>query len=436
MIGTISSGLLPIALFVLGLSGLGFAYGVVVGRHEYFPYQIIKQAKDAVEALREKHGSSPDADYTFVVNHPGAGVTVHDSRRAFGGHTFFTAYHDGRHKAKLIDMEGNVLHRWQSTFSEIWPRAPHVIDRARNDHLIHWHGAHLFPNGDILFNFEGGNFPYGGGLVKLDKDSRVIWALPRNTHHDVFVEDDGTIYVPALHFRTERMPGLEDVKPPYYEDLILKISPDGEVLDEISMLRALQDSSYRGLLMTRTSEEDPTHLNTVKTVPAAWADRFPLFDAGDLLVSFRNLNAIAVIDRQTRLVKWAMTGQFFRQHDPYFLSNGDILLYDNWGGPPGRAGRSQILRIDPVSQRIVWRYAGTGERPFFSDIRGKLQPLPNGNVLIVEPEGGRIFEITPAANPEIVWEYCNLVKTAGGEQRAGLISLGRRYRPDELTFLN
>ena len=77
--------------------------------------------------------------------------------------------------------------------------------------------------------------------MKLDKDSRVVWKLERNTHHDVSVDDDGNIWVPAQHYRPDGIPGFGNLKPWYYEDTVLKVSPDGKVLDEISVLEALRD---------------------------------------------------------------------------------------------------------------------------------------------------------------------------------------------------
>jgi hypothetical protein len=76
-----------------------------------------------------------------------------------------------------------------------------------------------------------------------------------------------------------------------------------------------------------------------------------------------------------------MTGPFLRQHDPDFLPNGHILLFDNRKGGPGREfGFSRILEIDPATRRVVWSYVGSGQEPFYTDARGKQQPLPNGNV--------------------------------------------------------
>jgi hypothetical protein len=148
---------IPAVLFVLGVSSFAFCYGILVGAYGYFPYEILHAAKSAADALREKH-SMPEEPYVHAVDHHKAGVTIYDPDRAFDGYTFLTGYRDGLHRATLIDMEGRVLHEWSAQFSDIWPEAPHVIEQA-HDAAIHWHGAYLFANGDILFNFESGKFP-------------------------------------------------------------------------------------------------------------------------------------------------------------------------------------------------------------------------------------------------------------------------------------
>ncbi|NIR13631.1 MAG: thioredoxin, partial [Desulfobacterales bacterium] len=66
---------------------------------------------------------------------------------------------------------------------------------------------------------------------------------------------------------------------------------------------------------------------------------------------------------------------------------------------------------DPTTLKIVWQYtpieAGfikpVDLNRFYSPFISSAQRLPNGNTLIVEGSGGRIFEVTN--NHEIVWEY-------------------------------
>ena len=64
------------------------------------------------------------------------------------------------------------------------------------------------------------------------------------------------------------------LKPWYYEDGVLRVSPEGEVLAEISVLKALA-ATYPGLLSVNYEDhlevdaDDPLHLNGVEPLPAA-----------------------------------------------------------------------------------------------------------------------------------------------------------------------
>jgi hypothetical protein len=183
----------------------------VVGVYKYFPYEVPHNVKEAATILREKN-AIPSGPHAFVVADDKAGVT----EKAFDGYTFLAAYRDGKHKAVLMDMAGSVLHEWYVAFSDVWLDAPRIIEQAE-DAAIHWHGSHLFPNGDFLFNFESGNFPYGGGSVKIDKDSNILWKPERNTHHDLDVVEDGTIFVAAHNYKNGSIAGLNNTKQPFIE---------------------------------------------------------------------------------------------------------------------------------------------------------------------------------------------------------------------------
>ena len=127
------------------------------------------------------------------------------------------------------------------------------------------------------------------------------------------------------------------------------------------------------------------------------------------MLSMRAVSALAVLDRVTGEVKWTMRGPFLRQHDPDTLPDGTLLVFDNRSRNLAKSGgNSRIVRIDPLSMQPLWTYEGSQAHPFFTNIQGKLQPLPNGNILVVEAEGGRIFEIEQPSG-EIVWEFINLL---------------------------
>lgn len=428
-------------LFIAGLLAAAFGVGFFVGKQRLFPHDQLAGATEALYGAYRAYVRPPP------FNRPASNLAIDgartlDAANVEPGLTFVVGNGRDGFGAWLIDQDGTVRHRWQGKYSEIFGKAPQLMWQAR-DSTIAWHGSHLYPDGSIVFNFQDNSFPYGSGLVKLDKDSNVVWKVDRNTHHDVSVDDEGNLWVPAQHYRPEGIPGLGNLKPWYYEDTILKVSPDGKVLDEISVLEALRD--WPGLISV-TYEEDPTlqirsndltHLNNVEPLPRALAAAFPQFAPGDLLLSLRNMNTVAVLDPRTRKIKWVMHGQFAQQHDPDFLPNGNIMLFDNLGGINGdrACGRSRVLELDPKTTQVAWRYDGCGGVPFDSERRGTVEQLSNGNVLIAESLGGRVLEVTHEAQPRIVWEYFNIVGEIDGKPAVGLITHAERFRPDQLPFL-
>ena len=253
--------------------------------------------------------------------------------------------------------------------------------------ILAWHGTHLYPDGSLLLNFEGQLFPFGGGLVKLDKDLRVVWKLARNTHHAVTVAEDGTIWVPSLNYQAQGMAELPGFEPWFYEDTILKVSPDGSSRRDLGPARhALAARAAAAAQRDLRSDAPQRH----RTGHAELAAAFPMLKVGRPAGLLRNVSSLVAIDAETKMARWAMAGSFRRQHDPDLLPNGHILVFDNLGGDPA-CGRSRILELDPVTQAIVWSYAGCNGDRFYSEAWGEQQLLPNGNVLLVtESYGGRV----------------------------------------------
>jgi hypothetical protein len=426
-----------------------FLGGIVVGKYQYWPYDVLNQARDATRALWVSH--FPQEKPEFASPHTKGGVTRYDPEAAQDGVTFLALRRPEGFGALLIGMDGTELHRWRLNFSDVFPGdAPHLLSRA-SDAQINWHGVHLYPDGDVLLNFEGGNFPFGGGLVRIDKESRLKWALARNTHHDIDVQPDGTIVVLAHEYLPDGEPACAAFfKPPYLADRVLTVSDDGRELDSFSLAEAFCRSPYRWMTMpfgtysqrrvAADEIEDLQHSNNVQVVRPEEAAVFPMARAGDYLVSFRNMNMVAVVDARTKLVKWGLVGNFVRQHDPDILPNGNLLIYDNLGGmADGRRpqGRSRVIEINPSTHEIVWKYEG-GVAPhdqFESSKGGNVQLLPNGNVLISHSWQGRAFEVTHEPEPRIVWEYVNLLRSNETGGVTGSLASARRFAPTELSFL-
>src|SRR5439155_14121957 len=123
---------------------------------------------------------------------------------------------------------------------------------------------------------------------------------------------------------------------PYVADSLVVLSPDGQTVVSVSVEEAIRDSPYALLLSTGIAEQampkdaarlkssfetllqpgkgDLFHANSVKVLSEAYARKFPLFQAGQVLISLRSLNCLAVLDVGKRSVVWAALGPWRIQH--------------------------------------------------------------------------------------------------------------------------
>lgn len=348
-----------------------------------------------------------------TVEHSGiSSVTVHDPARAWQGYNFYNSGHGP--EAILMDMDGRELHRWRHDFWDAFPRYP--VSRSHGS-THNFRRAWLQPNGDVLAIHEG------LGLIRINKDSQLVWANPGRMHHDLDFGADGTIHVLS---REARIVPRIDPNDPILEDFLSLVDPrTGEERDRISLLEALERSEFASFLDDRPDKADIFHTNTVVVLDGTAADRHPAFQAGNVLLSIRNLSALAVLDPEARKIVWAHRGRYRYQHDPTIARDGRLLLFDNLGA--GR-GRARVLAFELPRMRTVWSYEG-GDRPLSSDTLGAVTELPNGNLLVTESEQGRAFELVPDSK-EVVWEFYNPhVAGPHGEYVAALFEV-MRLPPD------
>lgn len=316
------------------------------------------------------------------------GVTLWDRERAFLGLNLYTSGHAP--EAVLMDMEGRVVHRWTYDFWRVWPDYP--VD-PQSILTRYWRRAYLLENGDLLAIFAG------LGLIKLDRDSNLIWATPNRAHHALDVQPDGTIY--ALTREARMIPEI-NASEPILEDFVSVLDSDGNELRRVSLLECMRASEFAEVFERgKQKHGDVFHTNSLEILDGSIAERAPAFAKGRALVSLCKLNLIGVVDLDDERFVWTHRGSFKRQHDPKILASGNLMLFDNGG----RSGISRVLELDPATLEPRWTYAGTDEAPFYSQWCGIADRLPKGNTLITETDGGRAFEVTP--DGDLVWEFFN-----------------------------
>ena len=337
------------------------------------------------------------------------GVTVHDPARAMPGFTLFSP--TGGRESLLIGMEGEIKHQW---------RLPGLLGGY----------GQLMPNGNLLVTTVSDEGPKGlaakaGRILELDWDGEIVWEYTdHNQHHDFNRAANGnTVYlawefIPTdeAHFVPGGMPDSEHADGGVYVDVLREVNPAGEMVWEWRLAEHFPFDRYP--LRSTSTRREFAHANACFIRPD-----------GNVMMSWRELDLIAVIDRQSSKFLWEMQDRSWGgQHDPHLLDNGNITLFANGSEQPSPE-HSRILELDPNSREIVWEYKGSPPVTFFSPRVSGAQRQPNGNTLICEGSHGRLFEVTMAG--DIVWEY---ISPFYNPFRDGVLATqifrARRYTPD------
>lgn len=406
--------------FVLSLAVLAFLFGFAASKRGWFPHDYLVRAWDQARVVLSVSDETPPYLDDRVYDRTGVRISAHE--RVQPGLTLVSSNwesFDWLPGVKLIDRQGRIVHEWRIDPTQIFPGSfAGLSDRM---HFNPVHGSHLLPNGDVLVSITG------TGTARLDACGRVLWKLPRKTHHSITPAGDGTYWISGKRTEDVAVDSAESLDESVFYDRLLHVSGDGEILQEIVVFDLLrgQDVLLRRLMRHQALKDGPTHLNDVEPLPDSLAAEYPLFEAGDLLVSLRNLHLVLVADPETRRVLWHASRPFILQHDPDFIGDGWIGVFDNHRDytPRGaRLGGSRIMALRPHMDSTRVLFPTGRSAPFYTDFRGKWQRLRNGNLLLTESNAGRVVEVTPGGRT--VWEW---VAEPYDDSSVPVVTEGTRY---------
>jgi hypothetical protein len=384
------------------------------------------------------------------------GVTVYNKDLAWNGYTIFPSPEG----ALLIDMNGREVHRWKGLLGE-------------NNKLL--------PGGAALGSSGTGSTEAPGDyrdLVLSDWDGNILWRFDKTEytekpgespwwsarlHRDYQQEGAGVYYAPGTNPKTSGGNTLLIVHHEVYDPAvsgktlldsrIIEVNRDGTVLwqwnahehfEELGFDEGAKNCLYR-LPASAWHEGGGGYWLGINSIATLGSNQW--YDGGDtrfhpdnIILSARNANILAVIDKKTGEVVFRLGPDFSKTDFGWIIGphhfhliprglpgEGNLLVFDNGGsagyGVPNGVSRygtsrerrdySRILEIDPISLQVAWQYtpkeAGhihpLDSYKFFSPFNGSVQRLPNGNTLITEGSDGRIFEVSPQY--KTVWEYLN-----------------------------
>ncbi len=355
------------------------------------------------------------------------GVLKYNSERSYGGYTLFAPMANCK-TTYLIDMEGNVVHKWESEYT---PGAY----------------AMLLPNGNLLrggvMNKKPAAIGGAGGVVQeIDWDGKVVWEYKMNTpteiHHHCFARmPNGNTMILGWEAKSvdEAIAKGRDPKTiplevydmgqyhnEVWADFVREVDKKGNtvwewhVWDHIGTGPNQFDINYvlPEKLGGNYTSFDWSHFNTVEYIP----------EMDLVLLNSRNFSEFYLIDHKTgnMVYRWGNPGAYGQGEKPSWYNNGDqkvfgshgvsylgkdrFMVFDN-GSERAEGNRSAIVIVDRKTNEIVWEYHTTTPQSFYSFRQGYVQMLPNGNIHVTSTNSGHLFEVSE--DKKVVWDYVSPV---------------------------
>lgn len=372
-----------------------FLVGMWTAYKQWAPWTTLDEARVALRSWRATGiVGLPEDSYVRRRDEQSDEVfTVHDPARAAPGYWVINRY-DGATGTYVLDLygaDGTLVQSRPIDYSRIKPGG----NPGEFAHI-----TMMLPDGSVLVVWDD-----APGMARLDACGDPIWSKTDQIyHHSIEKGVDG-----YWTWQSALWNGGEDQR-------MIRFDPEtGDILESIDLIDDVIGKSPENRLalvvpedfkFDRTTEygdrADIFHPNDLEELMPEMAAAFPAFEAGDLLISNRDINQLAVIGRKTGEVKWTAYGPWWHQHDADFHADGTISVFSN----NTDRFRSSIIVVDPKTGVAHDRFYGSGLR-FDSYIMGKHQLLPNGNWMIDSTMQGWVIEVAP--NGEIISEFNNVL---------------------------
>tara|TARA_X000000950_G_scaffold111758_1_gene140750 strand:+ start:66 stop:1460 length:1395 start_codon:yes stop_codon:yes gene_type:complete len=314
---------------------------------------------------------------------------------------------------ELIDLTNfKVLHIWNpdiDAFNDLVEQVDEFKYLERDKHnnrslLIH---PKLLQDGYLLFQDVT-------PLRKIDACSNLVFQNTHDLfHHSIETDIDGNIWVPS-HIFPQSLP-IEKVgrdtkeEDGFYDDVIVKLSPDGEILFEQSVSQIFIDNGLEYLLFSvgdRLFDVDPIHLNDIQ--PVNFDGEF--WKKEDVFLSLRHQSMILLYRPSTNEIIWKGTGPFFHQHDVDILDSHRISIFNN---------NSKYFVDDDVvdghNEVIIYNFKTNEYSSYLKDsliknevrtiTQGRSEILTNGDLFIEESNYGRTLYFN--TDGSLKWTHVN-----------------------------
>ncbi len=214
--------------------------------------------------------------------------------------------------AYAIDVKGNVAKKWSS------PEPNSELEYARP-----------LANGNLLAQVRLAKSQSGAAgadsVIEVTQDGHVVWKYSdsaRLLHHDMERMSNGnTLLVCSKDLDAPQISGKLVA-----DDCLIEVDPSGKIVWEWQTADHIDDlelpHEVRVQIMNgypsgpRTGLPAPTarkgfdylHMNAASPIPESASHTDPRFKPGNVIVSYRYINTLAVVDRDTKKIVWKTRG--------------------------------------------------------------------------------------------------------------------------------
>lgn len=399
------------------VAALFFAWGAATVKFQVFPWQPMHTAAAFVRGDPSEHTSLWDKVRNDMGWSPTRAMRVFPLAQVQGGVDLpLPNANERRDAAKLVvapDFAGNyrlivgaldfrralwgaiLIDPMAKKIIHSWPLSGEVKElNDLPDQLKNLYGVAFFRDGSAIYNMQEQN----NGLIKVDACGIVEWTLPGVFHH---------VVSPTADMKNIWTFGGQqgDMHP----KLMLVDVATGKIVRTIDMadVAAANSETFFFDLQRNADVPHSTHPNDIEPLPSDLADAFPQFEAGDLAISYHTTNLIFVLDPDTLKIRWWYVGAGDGQHDPDWLADGTIALFNNnWrAARRGVTPYSTIVAIDPGARRHFTLVDGR-RYDFYSETNGRQTFTDQGTVIIASSRQGRVFEVDLRTG-RVVFEFVN-----------------------------
>ena len=313
---------------------------------------------------------------------------------------------------ELVDLRNfEILHTWNpdiDAFNDLVEQVDEFkyLERDSNNSRSILKHPKLLQDGHLLFQDIT-------PLRKIDACSDLIFQNTHDMfHHSNEIDADGNIWVPS-HIYPQSLP-IEKVgrnhilDGGFYDDAIVKLSPEGEILFEKSVSQIFIDNGLEYLLFAHGNdyEKDPIHLNDIQ--PVSFDGEF--WKKGDVFLSLPNQSMILLYRPSTNEIIWKGTGPFFHEHDVDILDEHRISIFNNnsknfeVGGVVD--GHNEVIIYDfETNEYSSYLKDSLIENDIRTMTEGRSQILLNGDLFIEESNYGRTLYFN--ADGSLRWTHVN-----------------------------